>query len=55
MESCIYFLIDSSQFFVRCFSLAFFILLGGDTIAIDEYEKMSKADQVAMRVELYSS
>ena len=30
---------DSWQSFVRCFSLAFFILLGGDTIAIDEDEK----------------
>ena len=39
MQSGVYFSNDSSQSFVRCFSLAFFILLGGDTIAIDEDEK----------------
>ena len=39
MQSGVYFSNDSSQSFVRCFSLAFFILLGGDTIAMDEDEK----------------
>ena len=39
MQSGVCFSNDSSQSFVRCFSLTFFILLGGDTIAIDEDEK----------------
>ena len=39
MQSGVCFSNDSSQSFVRCFSLAFLILLGGDTIAIDEDEK----------------
>lgn len=39
MQLSVCFSNDSSQFFVRCFSLAFFSLLGGDAIAIDEDEK----------------
>ena len=40
MQSGVCFSNGLSQSFVRCFSLAFFILLGGDTITIDEDEKL---------------
>lgn len=39
MQLSVCFSNDSSQSFLRCFSLIFFSLLGGDAIAIDEDEK----------------